>query len=85
MYKLKSLQWKQHEKFNCIYAEPYGLAWKYYITTLKNGAIEFALLNNNYEYEFGFPEIYSSINEAQEKALQHYLSTIEQLVELSPH
>jgi hypothetical protein len=39
------------------------------------------ILDEDYGYTTGFPEFYNSIPEAKEKAMQHYLSFLTQLVQ----
>lgn len=82
MYKSKQLEWYPHEDdLNGIYAQPDIIKWSYSILVHKDGQIQLGILDNNYEYMPGFPEICSSITDAKHKAATHYTDSINQLIE----
>lgn len=81
MFKLKKLEWiKQDDNIEGFYSEPYGLKWRYSIIKHKNGKIEFAILDHNYEYTAGFPKLCESTQVAKDEATKHYLSVVQHLV-----
>lgn len=80
MYNFKQLEWRSQEEFDGIYADIPALKWRYSIINHNNGNIEFALLDANYEYVSDFPKLCASVTEAQNKAIKHYSSLLEQLI-----
>src|SRR6185437_16289837 len=59
------------EPHKLVYAAPEDLKWRYSIIVHKNGNVEFALLDQYFEYASDSPQFYTSILAAQEKAAQH--------------
>jgi hypothetical protein len=80
MYQIKPLEWHKYQDINGVYAAPEDLKWRYSIIVRKDGKIEFALLDQYFEYAANFPQFYSSILEAQEIAAKHYMSLLESFI-----
>ncbi|MCC2625337.1 MAG: hypothetical protein K0R14_1210 [Burkholderiales bacterium] len=80
MYQIKPLEWHKHQDINGFYAAPEDLKWRYSIIVRKNKKVEFALLDQYFEYAPGFPQFYNSVAEAQEKAAEHYIKLLENFI-----
>ncbi len=80
MYQIKPLEWHKYKDINGVYAAPEDLKWRYSVIVHKDGKVEFALLDQYYEYAEDFPQFYSSIPEAQEIATRHYKSLLESFI-----
>ncbi len=80
MIQFKPLQWHTHTDIKGLYAAPNGLKCRYSIIFHKAGAIEFAVLDSNFEYESGFPIVCESVENAKEEACKHYVSVIQNFI-----
>jgi|GEM_PF-6864424 len=80
MYQIKPLEWHKHQDIDGVYAAPEDLKWRYSIIVHKNGNVEFALLDQYFEYASDSPQFYTSILAAQEKAAQHYVSLLKSFI-----
>ena len=76
----RELKWKSHTELNGIYAEPKELKWYYFILTDEKGKTNFSVLDIYDDYAPGYPKMCKSIEEAQEKANQHYQSLLKKFV-----
>lgn len=75
----KPLKWIKEDE-GTIYAAPKGLGWRYYITPIEDGSFELYFLDNDFHSNEGPFVAYPTISEAQKKASEHYLKTLNDLV-----
>lgn len=80
MYQFKPLEWHKYQDIDGVYSAPENLKWRYSIIVHKEGQIEFALLDQYFEYAADSPQFCPSILSAQEKAAEHYVSLLENLI-----
>lgn len=80
MYQVKPLIWRAHKDMDGIYAAPQGLKWRYSIIVHQDGKVEFALLDQKFEYASGFPQFCISVSMAQKKAAKHYALLLERFI-----
>lgn len=78
--KFTKLVWEK-EEYGAICAKPEGLKWSYYIFPLNEG-FELYLFDSFDQYHKDFSKPYPTLKKAKEKAVEHYLSTLNKFVQI---